>query len=160
MFMEAIIIFLAKYLVYIGLIVATGFFIFLPRAKQKRLALYGVIALPATYVVAKLLALLYYDPRPFVVGNFTPLVAHAPDNGFPSDHTLLLAALASVLYPYSKKASWTMWVITLVVGFSRVAVGIHHSIDIVGAIIIAIVVCRGVYMLFTPRSAVAPGVHL
>ena len=157
--MTALIIFSAKYLVYVGLGVAAAFFVFLPRAKQKRLALYGIIALPATYIIAKLLSLLYYDPRPFVVTHTIPLVPHAPDNGFPSDHTLLLAAIASVLYPYSKKASWTMWALTLIVGFSRVFVGIHHSIDIVGAIIIAIIVCRGVYIFFAPRRAVAPGVH-
>ncbi len=157
--MTALIIFSAKYLVYVGVVVAAAFFIFLPRAKQKRLALYGIIALPATYIVAKLLSLLYYDPRPFVVAHTIPLVPHAPDNGFPSDHTLLLAAIASVLYPYSKKASWTMWVITIVVGFSRVAVGIHHSVDIIGAGVIALVVCRGVYAFFAPRRAVAPGTH-
>jgi undecaprenyl-diphosphatase len=155
--MQTAIIFCVQYMVYIGMIAAVTFFIFLPRAEQKRLALYGIIALPVTYIVAKLLALLYDDPRPFVVGHFAPLVAHAADNGFPSDHTLLLAALASVFYPYSKKASWTIWAITLVVGFSRVAAGIHHAIDIIGAIAIAIVVCRGIYALMHPRVAVAPG---
>ena len=157
--MDALIIFSAKYLVYVGALFAAVIAVLLPRAKQKALALYGVIALPATYVVAKVLALMYYDPRPFVVGHFIPLIPHAADNGFPSDHTLLLAAIASVLYPYSKKASWTLWIITLAVGFSRVAAGIHHSIDIIGAIVIALVVCRGVYVFLHPARAVAPGIH-
>ncbi len=157
--MTTLIIFLAKYLVYVGLAVAAIFFIFFPRVKQKSLMLYGVVALSATYVVAKLLSLFYYDPRPFVVAHIIPLIPHAPDNGFPSDHTLILAAVASILYPYSKKASWIMWAMTLVVGFSRVAAGIHHSIDIIGAIAIAIVVCRGVYALMRPRVAVAPEIH-
>jgi undecaprenyl-diphosphatase len=158
--METAIIFLAQYFVYVGLLVAAIFCVLLPRTKQKHLALYGMIALPATYIVAKLLSLSYYNPRPFVVGHFIPLIAHAADNGFPSDHTLLLAAVASIFYPYNKKASWVMWIITLVVGLSRVAAGIHHDIDIIGAIVIAIVVCRGLYALMFPRVVVAPGVHL
>lgn len=157
--MIPLILFSARYLIYVGLFIAAIAVFLLPRAKQKGIALYGIIALPATYVVAKFLALLYYDPRPFVAARVVPLIPHAPDNGFPSDHTLLLAAVASVLYPYSRKTSWTLWIITLAVGFSRVAAGIHHSIDIIGAIIIAIVVCRGVYVFMRPRIAVAPGAH-
>ena len=54
-------------------------------------------------VIALILGHLYYNPRPFVVGNFTPLISHSVDNGFPSDHVLLASAIASILYFFSKK---------------------------------------------------------
>ncbi len=41
----------------------------------------------ATVGLVKLGGLLYAHQRPFVVHHVLPLVAHAADNGFPSDHS-------------------------------------------------------------------------
>lgn len=112
---------------------------------------FGIMALPIMYVALKLLAMLYFDPRPFVVDHFTPLIPHDPDNGFPSDHTLLSAATASVVYPYSKKISMVLWVLTVLVGASRVYTGIHHPVDVLGSICIALVVAALTYFLLLPK---------
>lgn len=90
---------------------------------------------------------LYFDPRPFVEGQFEPLIKHVADNGFPSDHTLLLAAIASVITFYDKRYATILWVITLVVGLSRVYAGVHHLLDIAGAILIALVSTSLVYFV-------------
>ena len=50
----------------------------------------GLIALG----LARLGGHFYYDTRPFVRDHVKPLFAHAPDNGFPSDHALLTSFLA------------------------------------------------------------------
>lgn len=99
-----------------------------------------VFALPCIYLFSKLSANLYFDPRPFVVGHFTPLLPHAPDNGFPSDHALLTSAIASVGFVYNKKVSAVLWALTVIVGLARVFAGVHHLVDIAGAISISILV--------------------
>lgn len=147
-FINYIFIFCAKYLYLLAVIIALVWFWKLPKEKKKEVAILGMIALPAIYLVSKIGAWLYFDPRPFVVGHFTPLIPHDPDNGFPSDHMLLTAAIASLIFPFSKKVSVSIWVIAACVGISRVYVGIHHLIDIIGSAIISIVVFGLVYFVF------------
>jgi undecaprenyl-diphosphatase len=95
--------------------------------------------LPLAFIVSLIAAKLYYNPRPFVVGHFTPVISHAMNNGFPSDHTLLSAAIASLVWAYSRRLGLVFFGITLLIGLSRVYLGVHHLVDIVGAIVIAII---------------------
>jgi undecaprenyl-diphosphatase len=134
-----LIIFCAKYLYFLLIGIYLVYFIRLPKDEQKSLFLLTVIALPAIFLVSRIPALLYFDPRPFVVGHFAPLIPHAPDNGFPSDHALLTSSIASVVYYHSKKVSALLWLLTLMIGTARVLAGVHHWIDIFGAIIISVI---------------------
>ena len=143
-----IFIFGAKYLYLLAGAVALVWFWKLPKEKKKEIIIFSVITLPAIYIVSKIGAWLYFDPRPFVVGHFTPLIPHAPDNGFPSDHVLLVSAIASLIFLFNKKVSVGIWVIAALVGISRVYVGIHHPVDIVGSVVISIVVSTLAYFVF------------
>jgi undecaprenyl-diphosphatase len=78
----------------------------------------------------------YFDPRPFVQGNFTPLLPHAADNGFPSDHTLLAAAIAFATFHFNKKLGLFLLLLAILVGVARILAGVHHVADIAGSIII------------------------
>lgn len=147
-FTDYFFIFGAKYLYLLAGLVALVWFLKLPGEKKKGVVIFGIIALPAIYIVSKIGAWLYFDPRPFVVGHFTPLIPHDPDNGFPSDHILILSAIASVIYPFSRKTSAVIWLIALVVGISRVYVGIHHPVDVTGSAMISIAVSVPMYFLF------------
>ena len=138
MFSNLLIIFGAKYLLWVLIGMAFIWFLKQPRERQKRIIFFAITAFPVIYAVSRIVAGFYYNPRPFVVDNFTPLIPHEPNNGFPSDHTLLSAAVATVIYPLSKKVGAISWVMAILVGTSRVLAGIHHPIDIAGSIIIAI----------------------
>src|SRR6185437_16083076 len=76
------------------------------------------------------------DPRPFVVGHFTPLLPHANDNGFPSDHTLLASFLGYAALRYSRWIGIAALVAAATIGLARVAAGIHHLEDIIGSFVI------------------------
>jgi undecaprenyl-diphosphatase len=104
------------------------------------------------YAVAKIISLFYYSTLPFVEGNFTPLIPHEADNGFPSDHTLLGAGISSVIYFFNKKVSAVLWALTLIVGISRVYAGVHHPVDIVGSIIVALAATVIIYGLILARK--------
>src|SRR5215510_2374500 len=131
-------IFGATYLYLLAVLLALRYFLPLPRQKKKEIVLFGLITLPVMYVISKLAGLLYYDPRPFVASHVPPLIPHEPDNGFPSDHVLLLSAIASILFPFSRKTSATVFSLAILVGIARVYAGIHHPIDVLGSMIIAL----------------------
>ncbi len=156
----SIIIFCAKYLYVAVLAIAFLFFLKQPKEIKKKILVFGAVVLPMSYFLAKLSSLFFYDPRPFVQGNFTPLIPHAADNGFPSDHTLLSAALSAVIFPFGKKTSFVLWFLTVLVGLSRVFSGIHHFVDILGSIAVSAVVGYMVYFVSMHKRRVFAIINL
>jgi undecaprenyl-diphosphatase len=134
---NSIIIFIAKYLVFVSAAIAIVYFAKQPRQKQKEMLIFAVILLPLSYVAAKIISRFYFDPRPFVQGNFAPLLAHAADSGFPSDHMLLGAAISFAIFRFNKKLGLYLLVLAILVGAARVLAGVHHIFDILGSIVIA-----------------------
>jgi undecaprenyl-diphosphatase len=149
--MNTIIIICAKYLIIIPIIAVIIWFIRLPRHEKKQAFFFGLITLPLAYIFAKIAGHFYFDARPFVVGNFTPLIPHAADNGFPSDHTLLAGALAASVMCSSRKFSIALWIIAILIGISRVAAGIHHWGDIAGSIVIVLLAALIAHLVLKRR---------
>lgn len=131
-------IFTAQYLYLLVLCIGIIFFFIQPWKIKKSMIISSIIIGPLAFVLSRIAGLLYYDPRPFVIGHFVPLIAHAADNGFPSDHVLLTGAVAMVIWFYNKKWSAVLWVLALLIGWARVYSGIHHVTDIVGSIVIVL----------------------
>lgn len=138
----------AKYLYVVPVAVLGIYFFTRSFEQQKRMALFAIPAVLLAYVLARIGNHFYMDPRPFVVGHFTPLIYHAPDNGFPSDHTLLVATLAAIGTLWNRKLGLVLWAIAILVAVARVYVGVHHAIDVVGSMVIAIIAVFIVYVLF------------
>ncbi len=107
------------------------------RAMKIEMLKLGILAFPASLFVALIAGYLYVDPRPFVVEHLRPLIAHAADNGFPSDHTLLSMTVAAVVMAFYRKLGLLLFVLGLLVGVSRVMAQVHHPVDILGSTIIA-----------------------
>ncbi len=142
--MSSFFVFNAEY-AYLLIILLVGlFFVWQKKEIKKRIVYLSLFSLPLSYIVAKIAGKLFYNPRPFVVDKITPLIYHAADNGFPSDHTLLSATLAFIVFCFNKKAGGLLIVLALLVGYARVFVGVHHFVDIVGSVVIAGVVVLGV----------------
>ena len=137
--MNTLFIFGAKYFVILSVVIAGIVLYLLPRPSQKKMLLLTIVSGVLAYATALIAGHFFQNPRPFVVGHFVPLISHAVDNGFPSDHALLTALLASVVFPFNRKASAALWLIAIFVSVSRVAVGVHHPIDVIGSFVIAIV---------------------
>lgn len=138
--MDAVFIFGARYLFVLVPLIALVFFLNQPRPKQKEIAVFSVISVVLIYLLAIIASHIYFDPRPFIVGNFKPLIPSSTDNGFPSDHTLLVSAVASVIMYFNRRAGIVLWIITVCVGISRVYVGVHHIADVVGSMAISLIV--------------------
>jgi len=136
--MNEIAIIVAKYFIVLSVLIAL-FLLFRLKRKYVKLeyVFYLVIGGILCYLLAKLGSLLISDPRPFVVGHFTPLISHAADNGFPSDHTLLASFIGWVALYYSKKIGIIALILAALIGLSRVYVGVHHIEDIIGSFVIS-----------------------
>jgi undecaprenyl-diphosphatase len=135
--MDTLIIFCAKYLIWVIVAAALGYVFFSTR--RMRLALSAALSLVLAYAAGWVAGHVWYNPRPFAVDGTTPLIPHDANNGFPSDHMLLGAAVASIVFVYNRTLGVVLWVLALAVGAARVAAGIHHWVDIAGAIAISVI---------------------
>ena len=115
--MDQLFIFGAKYIFLLSIVIFVYYF-FKLEDKKKFLKL-SIPAMGLAYVLGLISRLLFYNPRPFIVSNFKPLIDHVADNGFPSDHTLLVASIASVVTVFNKKIGIILWLITLMVAVSK-----------------------------------------
>lgn len=137
--MNQLIIFVAEYAIFLLLIAAVVIFFSLPKTSRGQyllsLALGGICA----FVLVKLAGQLIVDPRPFVSGHIVPLFPHAPDNGFPSDHTTFGTTLAFISFFYARKWGLVMILIAVLIGAARVLAHVHHWSDIIGGIVVGLV---------------------
>lgn len=137
--MNELIILTAKYLFLANILIWGIYLLRLPRKQWLSFGIFSVAAAAVALALGKIGNTFINDPRPFVTDNVTPLLAHAADNGFPSDHTLITALFAAVVFSRNKKLGSVMLLIALAVGASRVAAHVHHLLDIAGSFVIAVV---------------------
>ena len=135
--MHEIVIIIAKYFIVLSSLAALFVWLKLERNQKKTFILEGLIGGLIALALAYIGSRLYHNPRPFVVGHFTPYFSHGNDNGFPSDHMLLASVLAFMCLKYSKLWGWVLIVLAILIGTSRVIAGVHHSIDIIGSAVFA-----------------------
>ena len=141
-------IFGASYLFLLSFLIGGIYFLQQKRTDQKQIILFSIITLTLIYTFALIAGHSYVNPRPFVVENFTPLIPHSPDNGFPSDHVLLVASIASVFTFFNIRVALVLWIITLLVGISRVYVGVHHPIDVLASALITFFAAYITHIIF------------
>lgn len=147
--MDLFFILCAKYFFVFPFIIAAVFFFRQRREVQIKIVWFGLACAALSYLVALIAGQIYYDPRPFLVGHFKPLIEHDTENGFPSDHVLLLATIAAVVTVFNKKISLLLWAFTILIAIARVYVGVHHVVDVAGSIFISGTVTTIFYYLFS-----------
>jgi undecaprenyl-diphosphatase len=67
------------------------------------------------------------------------LIPHVADNGFPSDHTLYAMVVAATLFVFKRKTGILVGVLAVLIGLARVSAGVHHPVDIIASVVIAII---------------------
>src|SRR3954453_14682326 len=134
MMLNTLTIFLADYLIFLDILAAAvviaGLLYRRPRFLAFRWAVTAAVLLVLSYVFAQIGGLLYYNPRPFAVGHFQPLIPHAADNGFPSDHALLAAALVALTALVDIPLALPFTLLAIVIDWARVGTSLHHVIDV------------------------------
>ncbi len=81
------------------------------------------------------LGLIWFEPRPFMVGLGHTLLAHAPDNSFPSDHVTFTWALGAGLIATgaARRTGVVVCLYGVSVAWARVFLGVHFPIDMLAS---------------------------
>ncbi|MEB3768348.1 undecaprenyl-diphosphatase [Acinetobacter sp. MD2] len=107
----------------------------------KKRALKAVVLTAISIGIGFIISLFYDHPRPFVMGVGRTLIHHAPNASFPSDHMLIFSTIAlSYLFSQRKIAGVFLLVLAWMVAWSRVYLGVHFPLDMLGGFSIALLV--------------------
>jgi undecaprenyl-diphosphatase len=113
--------------------------------RRRRVLLLSVLAAVLALGVNAVLNTFLPRPRPFLVLPAHVLVTSPPhDSSFPSDHAAVASAIAVTLL-FGAEPGWGVLGLlgALVVGASRVIVGVHYPSDILGGVLVG-AVCAGI----------------
>lgn len=136
--------------------------------KTRKAALIGAATLILTFIVTNLcLKPLIGRTRPYeVIEGLTRIIGKQSDRSFPSGHTANSMAVGVSLWLVSRKyellgdkklyfpksAGWAVLIWSVLVGLSRLYVGVHYPTDVLGGAMVAIIntfLVFGLYKKFT-----------
>ena len=153
--MDNLSVIVAQYALFVVAAAAAVVWLMATRSDKVSLAVEAVVAMAMVAVMVKVAGAIHVDPRPFVQNPAVkPLFSHPADNGFPSDHTALATAISVVVWQYQRRVAWAMVVLSVLIGVARVAAHVHHTQDIVAALVIGLAAAAGAVVLW--RRGVKP----
>lgn len=144
-------IFIASYFIFIIPI----FLIYLwfkktKRDENKKEALFTFTSVLISLGIAWGISLIYFHPRPFMIGLGKKLIQHTPDSSFPSDHATGMFAVAfSLIFLKKYKSGVIFFILSALVGIARVFCGVHFPLDIVGSFFVSLI---GVSIIFMAKG--------
>ena len=137
--LDNIMIFFSKYvpIIFMSAIVI----VFILGLKQKKceyreIAFSTVVITVTNLIINLIIRSIFHVDRPFVHNKVNLLVPHDTASSFPSNHATGTMSIALGLGKYNKSLSIILNILSIVVGFSRVYVGDHYPMDVIGAYVI------------------------
>ncbi len=152
-------IFLAKYLAYFFVLFFIGAILFI-KDRQRRIAavLYSLLSFFIGYGLIKYtINFFLYRDRPFVSGNFAPLIDINQTAAMPSGHALTFFLLSTIIYlVVSRRVGGWLYVFAFLIGIGRIYAGVHYPLDILAGAIIGILTAILVRLAFFRLTLPAP----
>ncbi len=106
---------------------------------DKRAGLASTVIVSALALGANQLAgLLWFEPRPFMIGLGHTLVSHVPENSFPSDHATFILTAGFGLIAARAAPTWGKLVAIsgALVAWVRIYLGLHFPLDMLASALI------------------------
>lgn len=104
----------------------------------------AILGLAMAWGFSQLLSFVVNRPRPFITlsDQITPIIKYPLDSSFPSDHTVVAFAVATMLAMFFKRrrVSLILYLLATLVGLSRIATGVHYPTDVLAGAILAVFV--------------------
>ena len=119
----------------------------------RRAAFRAALAALLACVISFAIGVVWPHPRPFVLGIGNQLLEHAADASFPSDHLTLWWAIGFSLLapPHGQRAAPPVRLTGLLVAlfglpmaWARIYLGVHYPLDMIGALLVALIGATGV----------------
>ncbi|MGG2027510.1 phosphatase PAP2 family protein [Gottfriedia sp. S16(2024)] len=137
--LDNVMIYLSKTAILI--VIALLCFLWIQKGTERKytafyIALTLILALGGNFIIHQF----YYHARPFVNHHVTKLISHSSDSSFVSDHGTLVFSTALILLLRKDRLGMVSLVWAILVGISRIFVGVHYPFDIIGAFILASIV--------------------
>lgn len=119
---------------------------------QRRILSQATLALIVTLVLAQIIGWLLPHPRPFSIGVGYQYLPHAPDSSYPSDHgsAIFSFALAFLFWSPRRWLGIVLMLCAIAIAWSRIYLGVHWPLDMLGACLVSLAGCGLVQMLW-PR---------
>lgn len=105
-------------------------------------------------IVTNIVDSLLESPRPFAALGVEALINHLDVNSFPSGHMSSLIPIALTLWVVRKRSGFWALIATMLVGISRIAVGVHWPSDILGGILVGALSFGLVYFIFRKQKLI------
>ncbi|MFZ7943936.1 undecaprenyl-diphosphatase [Neobacillus sp. 19] len=153
-FLNPIAIFMAEYMLYI-LIIGLLVYWFTKTSQNRIMVVQGLLAVAVAEVLGKIAGSLYSHYQPFAeLPNVNKLVDKAVDNAFPSDHSIIFFSICFSIWLVRKKEGWGWLILAVLVGTSRIMVGVHYPGDILTSALFGIAAALFSYWLVPKLSFV------
>ena len=111
---------------------------------NRKVAILAMMTMLIALGINQIIGLVYFRPRPYTLHAAHLLVKASVDPSFPSDHATFAFALALPILVVNKYFGRVMIAMALLLSFSRVFVGIHYPMDVVGGAIISYVTYKAI----------------
>lgn len=138
---------IADYLVIPIILVGGVMLLLVPARDRYILWAKAVLAGLTALLFAKIIAQFYQGVRPFEQLGVEPGAAFLPNPGFPSDHSLLVFAVAAVVWATTKNkwVSGVLLIAAILVAIGRVLALVHTPADVIGGALCAIIATICIY---------------
>ncbi|EFE93632.1 undecaprenyl-diphosphate phosphatase [Serratia odorifera] len=137
--------FLARDLIAIVPLLIVGLWLWGPKnalVSQRAVVAKTTIALGFSLLASASIGMLLPHERPFVAGIGYTFLQHAPDSSFPSDHGTAIFTFAIAFLCWHRMWSGIMlMVVAAGIAWSRVYLGVHWPLDMVGGLLLGMVGC-------------------
>ncbi|HEI8865643.1 undecaprenyl-diphosphate phosphatase [Serratia sp. AKBS12] len=137
--------FLARDLIAIVPLLIAGLWLWGPQnalVSQRAVVSKTTIALGFSLVASAAIGMLLPHERPFVAGIGYTFLQHAPDSSFPSDHGTAIFTFAIAFLCWHRMWSGILlMVVAAGIAWSRVYLGVHWPLDMVGGLLLGMVGC-------------------
>ncbi|HBR7214329.1 TPA: undecaprenyl-diphosphate phosphatase [Klebsiella aerogenes] len=139
--------FIAKDLIIIVPLLVVALWLWGPN--QRQLVFKVMLALALSLSISWVIGHLFAHDRPFVDGVGYNFLHHAADDSFPSDHgTVIFTFALAFLFWHRVWSGALLLVIASAIAWSRVYLGVHWPLDMLGGLLAGMCGCLGSQLLW------------